>query len=227
MNSILYFGVGILSTVLALLFSYYIFKKMAGYKFFRLVLYIPSIISPIVIAIIFMHFIEKVVPGYLWLWTGSKYPTMDTESQKRFWLIFYNLLLSFGVNVLMYSSSMSSIDDSVIESAQLDGAKPIREFFSIVLPLIYPTVATFLAVSIAGIFTNQYNLFSLYGDSAPSALQNLGYFLYLKTYFAVVEGSMESAFVIPATWGLVFTLVAAPITLFARWALNKFGPSTN
>ena len=227
MNSMLYFGVGILSTVLALLFSYYIFKKMAGYKFFRLVLYIPSIISPIVIAIIFMHFIEKVVPGYLWLWTGSKYPTMDTESQKRFWLIFYNLLLSFGVNVLMYSSSMSSIDDSVIESAQLDGAKPIREFFSIVLPLIYPTVATFLAVSIAGIFTNQYNLFSLYGDSAPSELQNLGYFLYLKTYFAVVEGSMESAFVIPATWGLVFTLVAAPITLFARWALNKFGPSTN
>jgi ABC-type sugar transport system permease subunit len=127
----------------------------------------------------------------------------------------------------MYSSSMSSIDDSVIESAGLDGASPIREFASIVLPLIYPTIATFLAVSVAGIFTNQFNLFSLYGDNPPSHLQNLGIFLYLKTYFAVVEGSMEAAFVIPATWGVLLTLVAAPITIFVRWALNKFGPSVN
>ena len=227
LNSLLYFGIGLLSTVLALLFSYYIYKKMVGHKFFRLILYVPSIISPIVIALIFNKFVYDVIPGYWQLWTGNKISLVETEAQQSAMIIFYNLLLSFGVNVLMYSSSMSSIDDSVIESAGLDGASPLREFMSIVLPLIYPTIATFLAVSVAGIFTNQYNLFSLYGDNPPQHLQNLGMFLYLKTYFAVVEGSMEAAFVIPATWGVVLTLIAAPITIIVRWALNKFGPSTN
>ena len=226
-NSLLYFGIGILSTVLALFFSYYIYKKMIGHKFFRLVLYLPSIISPIVIGLIYSYFTNMTIPNYLSIWTGKQI-MINTVEQKRTLLIIYNLLMSFGVNVLMYSSSMSSIDDSVIESAQLDGAKPIREFFSIVLPLIYPTVATFLAVSVAGIFTNQYNLFSLYGDKVASdapQINNLGYFLYMQTYWAVVENAMESQFVVPATWGIVFTAVAAPLTLTARWALNKFGPS--
>ena len=228
-NSLLYFSMGIVTTMLALFFSYYIYKKMAGHKFFRLVLYLPSIISPIVIGLIYSYFMNMTLPNYLSIWTGEQI-MIKTVSQKRTLLIIYNIRMSFGVNVLMYSSSMSSIDDAIIESAQLDGAKPIREFFSIVLPLIYPTVATFLAVSIAGIFTNQYNLFSLYGDKVASdapQINNLGYFLYMKTYWAVVENAMESQFVVPATWGIVFTMVAAPITLGARWALNKFGPSAD
>lgn len=55
----------------------------------------------------------------------------------------------------MYLGSMNTISDSVIESAQLEGAGFFTEFFHIVLPLCYSTIVTFLVVGIASIFVNQ------------------------------------------------------------------------
>lgn len=103
-------------------------------------------------------------------------------------LIFYNIFLSFGVNVLMYSSAMSSIDDSVIESASLDGVTPIREFWSIVVPLIFPTLATFLVVGVAAMFTDQAQLFALFGaESCPEQLYTIGYFRNGNAYFVYTK----------------------------------------
>ena len=80
--------------------------------------------------------------------------------------------------MLMYSGAMSGVSDSVIEAAKLDGITPIREFFYIIVPLIYPTLVTFLVVEVAGIFTNQMNLYNFYGLKAEYSLYTFGYFLY-------------------------------------------------
>lgn len=225
-NSILFYIIGIFGTLLALLFSYYIYKKMTGYKFFILVLYLPSIISPIVLSIIFRYLVDRAMPDIfkdyfhkeiLGLFVGGK-TMMPT-------LIFYNIFLSFGVNVLMYSSAMSSIDDSVIESASLDGVTPIREFWSIVVPLIFPTLATFLVVGVAAMFTDQAQLFALFGaESCPEQLYTVGYYLYSNTYLAVAYAT-DGSYPLLSAYGVVLTIVAVPLTLVVKWLLNKFGPS--
>ena len=67
----------------------------------------------------------------------------------------------------MYSNSMSGISEEVIEAAKLDGATGIKKFFYVVFPQVFGTVSTFLIIGVAGIFTNQINLFSFYEASAP------------------------------------------------------------
>ena len=68
----------------------------------------------------------------------------------------------------MYSNAMSGIPQEIVESAHLDGATGINEFWKITLPMVYPTLSTFLITGVAGLFTNQINLYSLYDVSAPA-----------------------------------------------------------
>ena len=116
---------------------------------------------------------------------------------------------------------MEDIPTSVVEAAKLDGATPMQEFFHITLPMIWPTLVTFLTVSVAGFFTNQMNLYSFYGDYAPNAMTNFGYVMFRETY---AVGASRYPYV--ASLGLFMTLIAAPLTFGVKFLLEKFGPKT-
>ena len=134
--------------------------------------------------------------------------------------MFYNIWISFGASVLMYSNGMSGINQEIVESAHLDGATGIREFWHITLPLVWPVLSTFLITGIAGIFTDQRNLYSFFGNGTPTELQTYGYYLYRETQTAASRADYPPL----AAMGLMMTVVVVPLTLIVRWALEKFGP---
>lgn len=71
--------------------------------------------------------------------------------------------------VLMVTSGLSSVPESLVESARDVGASALRRFFSVLLPMtLVPTViaATFTAINILGSFTLPY----IVGPSAPNML---------------------------------------------------------
>lgn len=204
---------------LNLIFAFFMYKKIPLSGFFRVVLFLPQIISTLVISLMFRYFVENGLsslsfPGFnLLLSKKTGFPTM----------IFYNIWAGFGTQILIYTSSMNQISDSVVESARLDGASFLREFWSITLPSIFPAVTTFLVVGVAGFFTNQANLYNFYGGAARDDMLTLGY-----VFFRKIAGSNDASFAqypYAAAAGLLFTIIAAPITLAAKWALEKFGPS--
>lgn len=120
----------------------------------------------------------------------------------------------------MYSNAMSGIPQEIVESAHLDGATGINEFWRITLPMVYPTLSTFLITGVAGLFTNQINLYSFYGGSAPESVQTYGYYLFTRTQLA----KSESEYPLLSAMGLLFTMVIVPLTFGVKWMLEKFGP---
>lgn len=52
----------------------------------------------------------------------------------------YNILMGFGTNVLLLSSAMSSVSDSIVEAAQLDGANNLQLFWHVVFPQIWRSI---------------------------------------------------------------------------------------
>jgi len=222
-NSLLAFIVTVgVGTTLALLFSLYIYKKMFLSKTFRLLLFAPSILSTIVTVLMYQNFVEIALPEMIPSMNGiGLLSNMETA---KFGLLFYSVWIGFGTQILMYSGAMNTIEESVVEAAKLDGAGPFREFVSIIFPLIYPTFVTFMITNIAGFFTNQLNLHVFYGNGAPDRFKTIGYYLYVQT----LEGSGGSYATYPvlASYGLLFTLIAAPVTLLGRKFLEKIGPKT-
>ena len=218
-------------TPLALIFSFYIMKKLPGSGLFRVILFIPTIICSVILVYIFQIIADNIVPNIATSIIGddTKYDKFQllVNADTRFGaIVFFGMFLSFGVNVLMYSGAMSSVSDDIIEAAHLDGCGDFKEFIHIILPSVFPTLTTFIIIGIANFFINQAHLFDLYGAHAESSIQTLGYFMFAKA--APFGGEIDYAsYPYLSAMGLIFTLFAAPVTFFVKWALEKFGPNPN
>ncbi|MBQ8374181.1 MAG: sugar ABC transporter permease [Clostridia bacterium] len=204
---------------LAIIFSYYIYKKSFFSGGFKVFLFMPQIVSALVFALIFRFFTDNAIPQFVEMFTGEEADGLLSLPETRFGtVLFYTLWAGFGTQVLMYSGTMSGISDSVIEAGQLDGINSFQELIYIVVPMIFPTITTFIVVGFSGIFINQMNLYAFFGTKAEYADYTLGYYMYSA---ATEAGPAELPYL--SAFGLVMTLFAAPLTLGLRWALNKLG----
>ncbi|MBQ8374854.1 MAG: sugar ABC transporter permease [Clostridia bacterium] len=224
-NSLIFFacswGLGV---TLGLLFSFYIYKKFTGSNFFKVILFLPSIVSEIVMVLMYKYFVENAVPNIISSLTGNDrvFGLLSNPNTAYATLLFYNIWFSFGGTVLMYSGTMSGIDPAIVEAAVIDGITPIKEFWYITLPMIYPTMVVLLSTGVVGLFTNQMGLYSFFGAEAEPNLYTLGYYLYKET-----QTNLESPARFPylSAFGLLLTVVATPLTYLVKNLMEKFGPS--
>ena len=220
-SAVAYLAGLIFGTGFSLLFSYYIYKKHIFAGVFKVMLFLPSIISSVALVIIFSFFAEDGYPFMMKeLFNVQVTGGLLGDANKTFGtILFYTIWISFGGSVLMYLGAMNSISESVVEAAMLDGITPLKEFIYITFPLIYPTFVTFFVTGLAGFFTNQMNLYTFKESQVSLEHYTFGYWLFYNTsrgftYYPKV-----------ASYGVLFTLIIAPITFAVRWLLEKFGPS--
>ena len=220
LNSLaIWFFTSLLGTFLAVFFSYYIYKRFRLHGFFKVILFLPSILPSIILTMIFKTFVNEALPSYAGMMGMEVAPLMTYDASTRFVMAaFFTIWISFGTQVLLYTGTMEQIEPSVIEAGQLDGVTPMRELFSIVLPEVIPAINTFLIMGIATIFTNQANLLSFYGYEVFASDQTMGYYLFrLVNYspFGKTEYGYASAL------GLCCSAIAIPLTLVVRHFLTK------
>lgn len=63
-----------------------------------------------------------------------------------------NVWRHMGYTALLIFAGLQMIDQQVYEAAELDGAGPLRQFWSVTLPLLRPVLALVLVVTITGSF---------------------------------------------------------------------------
>ena len=218
---IVWFATQFTGTILALLFSYYIYKKRKLYAFFKFVLFLPSIIPGLLLVMIFRSFMDEAIPAFT-MKDGVLSQGLLTNPQTYFWIVTgFTIWISFGSQVLVYSGAMDQIPTEMIEAGKLDGVSQFREFISLVVPDILPTISTFVITGVATIFTNQNNLFAFYGDNLIGTEKTIGYYL----YSLVSTGSQSgmSNYCYASFLGLVSTCVAIPLTFGVRKLLSRWG----
>lgn len=210
----------IVSLPCALMFSFFIYQKMPLSGFFKCILFLPAIIPGMVTIIIYMYFVERAIPTF---WEGifgkDIEGLLQNPSTQYATIFFYNVFLSFGGNMLLLLGGMNTVDQSVREAAQLDGASGFREFYHVVFPKVWSTLTTFLVLGIAGIFSNQFSLYSFYGIAASERLATMGYLLYARTSIATI-----AEYPALACLGVLLTVIIVPVTLGAKALLEKIGP---
>lgn len=143
--------VTIVTMALSLIFAAILSReKIKGQNFFRIIFYIPNILSVVVISAIFSAIYDPnngLLNSIIGIFRGSeKTPILWLGDQK---LVIYSLVIAMiwqaiGYYMVMYMASMASVPESLYESANLEGAGRIRQFFSITLPLIWTNIRTTL-----------------------------------------------------------------------------------
>ena len=221
-NTLLYFISSLcVGTALAILFSYYIYKKRTASQVFKIILFLPSIISSITIVLMYKYFMDYAIPNIGTNVFGIEIkPLISTKATSFASVLFYCLWTGFGTGILLYSGAMGSISDSVVEASHLDGASLMQEFLYVTFPCIYPTFATFIIAQLAGLFVTDMALFSFFGTAAERYLWTVGYDLLRRMRQATYP---EYPYI--ASLGMILTLVTIPLTFGVKAFLNKIGPS--
>ena len=215
-------------TVLAVIFAYYIYRRRFASSFFKVMLFIPSVLPAIMMVSIYKNFLNQGVPAFLTYLCETDIPEYlksimpgvfndKPDGNLRLNLItLFTVWVSFGPQVLVYTGAMDRVDPSMLEAAKLDGANSVQEFFKVILPNIASTVSTFLTIGVASIFTNQNNLFSFMSITPDPSEENMGYYMYRYT-LQNQEGDLTYA----AFLGMVFTLIVIPLAFGARKLFDR------
>lgn len=229
-NSLIAYAVStLIGLPLNLVFAYIIYKKVPCSAFFQVMLYLPQMVSSVVISLMFSKFISSSFPmlindvlnlDEIFGFEPIAKDLMANPATGFGMNLFYSLWAGFGSQLILYAGAMSRIPDSLIEFGELEGITLFKEFFHVVIPMVYSTITVFLVTGIASIFTNQLALYNFYAGGAAPAFRTLGY-----EFYVMVLNDSKQDYPYASAAGLIFTLIVAPITLVGRHLLEKYGPT--
>ena len=222
-NSVLFYLITlVIGFPLTILFAYLLYKKCFFNKTIRAIVMIPQVVSGFVICLLFKKIIGGDGPiAYLVAEiTGGSLPNFLRDQDINFGIIvFYSIWTSFSTGLIVYPNAMKDIPDEVMESARLDGVTNMfQELWYMVLPLIFPTISTFLITGVAGIFLSAGPLVEFYKFDAPGNVYLVGYYY---TQQIMTAGDNTSGYPYLAAGGLVLTFFSLIITYTVRFFLNR------
>ena len=183
-NSILIITVVTLVTLaLAIIFAYILSReKIKGQALFRTIFYIPNILSIVVVAAIFsavydqrdgllnsiIYIFRPVAPDGKGLiaWLGNQRLVV--------WAIIIALIWqAIGYYMVMYMASMAGVPESIYESASLEGAGKVRQFFSMTLPMIWINIRSTLTFFIISTINLSFQLVKAMTGGKPDGASDV------------------------------------------------------
>jgi len=130
--------------ILALLVAVALKRSFRGRDIFRVLYYLPAIVSVAVVGLLFQkvfdpqrgllnYYITDVFNGPRPVWLGNARLVIPSISIATIWW-------TFGFPMLVFLAGLQNIPEHLYEAAKLDGAGAIQTFFRITLPLLIPTL---------------------------------------------------------------------------------------
>ena len=132
-------------------------------------------------------------------------------------ILFYQIMFSFGGNIILLSGAMNHIDGSILEAAKIDGCDMATEIFQIVIPLIWPTLSTLIVFAFVGMLGSSGPILLFFDDLAVTEgyrVNTLSFWIYKSVYYT-------GEYYYASSVGLVMTAIGLPISLGIRKLLGK------
>ena len=169
-----------LNMCIALFLAMLITQPVKGVKIYRTLFYIPAVISGVAVSIIWGWILKADygVLNYLLSLIGIDGPNWLVDPAWALLAVIIASAFGVGTMMLIFYTDIKNIPNDMYEAASIDGASPARQFFSITLPIITPTILFNLITSIIGSF-QQVTLVMLLTGGGP--LKST-YFYGLYTY---------------------------------------------
>lgn len=187
-------------------------KKHMGLPFYRALYYIPSIIGgSIAVSVVWKQIFgnKGVIMSILGIFGIEQKVSLLGNPKTALLVIIIMGVWQFGSSMLIFLSALKQIPESLYESAAMDGAKPMRIFWQITMPMLTPTMFFNLILQIINgfrVFTESYVI----TDGGPMN-STMSYVLYLYrrafTYF-------DMGYSCALAWILVIIIGIATILLF-------------
>lgn len=139
---------------LALIIAVLLNRKMKGRNAFRALYYMPTIIGVAIVGLVFSNMfgyfgvMNSALQGLRIIkepidWFANKGAAMMT-------LVVASLWNSIGLNIVYFLAAIQDVPKELYEAAAIDGAGPVRAFWSITIPSIAPVMQIVIMLGLVG-----------------------------------------------------------------------------
>ena len=185
---ILWFGNFIVQIVLSLLLAVWFSEsriKIKGTGFFKVVMYLPNVVTAVSVASMFMMLFGNSKYGAVnavllqFGWIDEAIGFSNTVWGARVLVMLIQSWMWFGNTMLLLLSGIYGIDPSIYEAAEIDGSSGASTFFRITMPILKPIfIYVFITSMIGGL--QMFDIPYMYHEGATinSNLRTSAVFIY-------------------------------------------------
>ena len=166
---------------LALLLAVMADRVIKGALGYRTLLIWPYAVAPAIAGVLwgFMFAPSIGIVTYALKGFGVEFNWVLQSDQAMLLVVMASVWKQISYNFLFFLAGLQSIPKSLIEAAAIDGARPLRRFWTIVFPLLSPTTFFLLVVNIVYAFFDTFGVIDATTQGGPSgATQILVYKVY-------------------------------------------------
>lgn len=143
-------------------------------------------------------------------WLANPYTAIYAISIVGIWM-------SIGYPIVLFIAALQGVPEELHEAAELDGAGPIRRFFSVTVPLVSPTIFFVTVLTVIGALQMFDLIFVMIGDRSPVVPQTETIiYLFYKTAFIDNNQGLASAMVV-CLMIVIMLLTLIQFRLQRRW----------
>lgn len=162
--------VAFVSMSMALILAGFAERVVRGATAYRTMLIWPYAVAPVLAGALWVFMFNPTVGIFPYLLDMISYDWNHylNGTQAMLLVILASAWKQVAYNFLFYLAAMQSIPKSVIEAAAIDGAGPLRRFWTIVFPLVSPTTFFLLVINAVYAFFDTFGIIHAVTQGGPA-----------------------------------------------------------
>jgi len=164
-------AVAVVGLALALLLAVMADRVVRGATAYKTLLIWPYAVAPAIAGVLWLFMFNPTVGVVAW-WlrhlAGYEWDHLLRGDQAMALVVVAAVWKQISYNFLFFLAGLQSIPKSLIEAAAIDGAGPVRRLFTIVLPLLTPTLFFLLVVNVVYAFFDTFAIIDASTQGGPS-----------------------------------------------------------
>lgn len=206
-----------LNTVLGILVAILMNQKVRGVRVFRTIFYLPSVVSGVAVALLWQWILDGnfgLLNTFLANFgiTGPGWLTDEAWAKPS--IVLMNLW-AVGGTMIIYLAGLQGVPRSLYEAATVDGAGRLRQFWSVTLPMLSPTIFFNVIMGVLGGFQVFIQAYIMTGGGPNNS--TMFYALYL---YNVAFKDLQMGYASALAW--VLLIIAMILTLIIMKTSNKW-----
>ena len=202
------------SIAIALVLAVLLNRKLAGRSAYRTIFFLPMVAAPAAVAMVWRWLFNSEF-GLLNHIFGTNIQWVSDPKIAIYSIAVIGVWSIIGYNMVLFISGLQEVPRDYYEAASIDGASGVRQFFSITIPLISPTIFFVLVTRVIGAL-QVFDLIFMVMDNGNPALQKTQSLVYLFYQSSFVERNMGYGSTI-----VVFLLVIIMILTVLQMIVQK------
>jgi ABC-type sugar transport system permease subunit len=202
-----------------LLIATVIHSGLPGARFFRLMVFLPAVLSPVVVGAYYNVVLRYNGPFNTLLkqvgLDGLRMQWLNDPNAALVTVVLILIWATLGIGVLIYLAALAQVDPSLYDAAEIDGANWVLKQLHITLPETRRTIEFWTVIVLISSFTTVFPFIYTLSRGGP------GYSTYLLDYYIYDAAFFGGSFGYASAIGMILLLVVGAVCGLALWLFRR------